>query len=271
MDGLKAEVSSPPSWDRTVVIALLAMALAGATLSVMLPVGCGGCERAKNALDPLPLAHIGLLFYGVILLSTVRWGITPWVRRAILFAAGLHVMLLSLLLWRQMTCWICIGTAACAISASAYLLIHRTIPLRFAATWAMVGMLAVGGPIAGFMRHRSHIAEREAIAAVREVLRAAPRAGDGQIHLIILTRPGCDRCATFKATILPTLKQNPAVQVDERDAVDVIPTPTVLAHGKRAYTAVGLKSLDHYQRMLVAASGDSGEAPSGLVLLNERE
>jgi hypothetical protein len=202
------------------------------------------------------------------LLAAIRWGTTRGVQRAVLLAAGVHLALYAVLIWRGAMCWLCVGTGLCAITASLYLLKKGAFPARYAITWSLAGLLAIGGPIVSYMRYIAHAGEREAIAAVQQILRSRGEPLPGQVELIILTREGCPRCETFKKSILPALLTNPAVKLDERPAGDDLPTPTVLVHGKKAFTAIGLKSMDEYQRMLTAAIGDNPEPPSGAVLLD---
>jgi hypothetical protein len=259
-----------PRRDRIVVTILITLAVIGSLLSVFLPEGCGGCERAKRAAGALPLAQMGVGFYAVLLIWAIRWRALSWLYRAVALAAGVHVVLFAILAWRQTSCWICLGTGMSVIAATLYLLARSELSWRPAIVYGLVGSLAVGGPIALSIRHQSHAGQRRAIAAAREVLRDLPAPAAGQLHLVILTRPECHRCETFKRDILPELiKSAPDMTVDERTADDDVPTPVVVVHGVRSYAASGQHPHTAYEQMLTAARGQSvDDLPRGVFAIN---
>jgi hypothetical protein len=249
------QMTAAPRRERIVLTVLIALAVVGSLLSVFLPEGCGGCERAKRAAGALPLAEIGVAFYAILIIWAIRWRATAWLYRAVALAAGVHVVLLGILWWRQTSCWICLGTGLSVMVAAVYLLARSKLSWRAAIVYGLLGALAVGGPIALFIRHQAHTGQQRLIAAARDAARAVSAPADGQIHLVILTRPECHRCEAFKADILPELRKSvPGLTVEEHPANDDVPTPVVLAIGRRTYATSGQRTLADYQQMLTAAA-----------------
>ena len=228
-----------PRWS----LVCIALSLCGAIWASIVGTECADCRAAGAMLHfgYLNLAIIGSVFYALLLGAMCAKGMNVWTLRGIFIAAGVHLILLVVLLRQRLLCPPCLITALGAFAAAGLAWAHgkatgasnAAFALPLAAVLTLVAVVS-----------EQQIAVRKNERLVRDLivnLRKEPETTEGETRLIIYTRPHCPFCTKLKSDVLPrALAQVQKVHVEERDAPKNLPTPTLIILGSQNSHFLGL-------------------------------
>jgi hypothetical protein len=196
---------------------------------------CKGCSQAANLVGALPLAPLGVFFYGAVFGLRI-FGYSPALTSAGLFgAAGIHVYLAGLLLRSRMPCLACFGAAVAVLSAvTLSALATPSGPTAWDAAAGACGLLTAALVVP---RARKLFDLRRRDGAYRlaaRVFAQAPAAPPGHARLIVYKRANCSFCAFYETVLRRALAEDfgDAVLIEERDAArEKVAVPLFLIRG----------------------------------------
>jgi hypothetical protein len=254
----------------------LVVALA-ASLWALAGTECSACLRSASLAGDVNVAAVGTGFYLVLLIGSAIWAIRgrerlaeaplPWALAiGLLAAAGVHAMLVLLLLKNRIFCPACLVTAAGALTACGALLpgdrAHsRTYLKQALVVVPLMAAVTFGGT--RFLRGRSQsdFLRQGKIAAytVFEERRAVPQ---GRAVLVVYVRPTCHVCSEFKQKVLAALgKEFPGqITIEERRAWKGLATPTTVVLGDRNSLFIGYEGVVGLRQAVRVACGATGAA-----------
>jgi len=217
-------------------VAAIAVALAASLWSLAGLEGCFGCGEKGKLVGRLPLPIVGACFYGALLVLLLAGRLRMLASVAVLGAAGVHAVLLTLLVKERIVCLPCYVAGGAALAAAAALValeprLRRTALFVVPAVVALT-LLGLKGARWEASGYRLRVARSHAIDAV-EALGAPP---SGKVHLFHWKRPGCSACALYEEKVLPWIEQRRggALLVSSKTTLEEgVPTPVVVVFGRR--------------------------------------
>ncbi len=215
-----------------ILVALLGVqaGLSAAAAALDWTYSCGACRAGGFSLGP-----VGLAFYAGLFLAALCAGPNRLLFAAVLFAFGIHVMLVAQLLSLGLACWICFGAALNSLALAALAVAcDRTNLGRMAAVLPWAVLLVVGWT-----------------ALPRPEAPPDP----ATVRVTAFTQPDCPYCDDLRDRILPALRREfgPRLKAAERPA-DEMPglrrTPTlVIASGRRGVKTQVIEGLPDYETL----------------------
>lgn len=196
---------------------------------------CEVCQWATSMLGGINLGLVGLIFYPVLVVLAVlrkrtylMWGFA--------FAAGVHLALVSALIYAHTPCLKCFATASSAILGVG-VLFPRTRRAIFRMLMFIVVVFVLSGVGLLYLERvddqNMESAQNKAIATVRldSVAKPVPAV---RVRIVYFTRKGCHFCEEFKSGALATTTAEfkDVLETEEREAFDHLPTPMVFVFGK---------------------------------------
>lgn len=239
-----------------------AAAFFGSLWALVASSDCDACQRASEAAGRVNLALLGVLYYGHLLLLLPLRRARPYLFCAVLFAAGVHLVLIAILVHRHLVCPACFLTAAGAFFMAGVAVASDPANRRRALVALPVALLltALARPLfrpaaAAEVAHRRQV-ER---ALSREA--AEPPVAPGRTRLLIFSRPTCSLCQELQLKLLPPIRQElgAALDIQYRPAWKGLRTPTVILRGKRRAHLVGLPTPEAL-REAIQIAGRAGPA-----------
>lgn len=209
--------------------------------------GCNACQKASELIGGLGLAALGVLFYAHLLFVLMMPRARPYFSVCVLFAAGVHLALVALLVRRHIVCPACYLTAAGAFVMAGLSMGMQRRNLRraliivpIAATLTVIARPLF--PIAG----TADITRQKQIRLALAREEAEPAVAAGRTRMIIYSRPACSLCQELRTELLPEIRREfgPTLDIEYRPAWEGLRTPTLIVRGKRRTHLVGLPSLD---------------------------
>jgi hypothetical protein len=206
-----------------------------------------------------------VIYYAILLGTAILVGPSRFVFGGILLAAGVHGVLLSVLIARSILCPPCIltGTAAIASMVMSFFLerqnlVRASVLLPAAAVGSHFLLFGLGM----IPRVGERAAEAERQAALGE-LRAHPRE-PGRVLMVIYTRPDCGYCRELDHEVLPGIEAEfgSKLTIEHRSALEIpgMPTPTILLAGpggERAFP--GLPATERLRAAIQVTMGGDHE------------
>jgi hypothetical protein len=253
---------------RPLLLLGLATALSG-SLWALLSEKCTACSQSAELVGGLNLGAIGGGYYALLLIAAlVSLGRRPGegssaesrlVRGGILFAGGVHLTLVTMLLRNRIFCPPCLLTAAGAfIGAFAVLALDPRHLARVTLLVALIAVMTYGGT--KILRHfAATTSEIEATRAERLLLREQSPPPDGRARMVVYEWPSCHFCMAFRARVLPPLRKEfgSRLALEERKAWKGMAVPTVIVLGQRNSRLIGYHPLGSVRQAVRLACGDS--------------
>jgi hypothetical protein len=213
---------------------------------------CEACVAAARETG-LPLAPLGVAYYGALLVAIRVWGLVPFTAGAIFAGAGVHLALLTRLAATQRECRGCTVVAAAAWAAAGLTLGEQ------GAGWHgivfLVGALGALGLVPWLVARRAKRLSFLKLSAVRSILGKDSSLSSGAIRLIVYKRESCAACLHVEEKVLPPLEAmlGEGLTIERRDAGSEIPAPTLaLFRGERRVAIVGVPDADDLREALAA-------------------
>lgn len=206
---------------------------------------CGACEAVTLLSGSPVLPILGTLWYAALFVLLLRRGLVPLSAALLYIGAGVHLALVCYMLLRGELCAPCMSAASGAFLMAGAALHARVLsPRRSYGLLALAALLSALG-LAAVTTQSEYKLQRELQRALATVRESAPPAAD-EAELVWFSREDCERCATFRADILPVLQgeYGPRLRVSEREAGRGIPAPTVVIRGRRETILYPNPSLD---------------------------
>jgi len=215
-------------------------------------------------LGGISLAPLGVLFYGGLLLAIIQNGPTRHVCWAVVAAAGVHVVLLALLVLAGTTCPPCVVTACGAglMLLSVYLvdgsLFRRGVVLVAAFALPLVITIkamdteALEGKTSTELRDRALFAAW-ALAQLDPPLHGKP------VRIVVYRRRGCPSCRKFEAAVVPVIRGQfgRTTDIQYRPAWEQLPTPAVTVAGASGAELFLDPSVAQLREAVARALGDA--------------
>ncbi len=231
-------------WKILLILLGIQAGISAAAAALDWTYSCGACRTGGFSLGP-----VGVAFYAGLLLAALYAGPGRLVFGAVIFAFGIHVMLVAQLLSLGLACWICFAAAANALAMAVLsVACDRANLARAAAILPWSAILVVG------WRHIPlHETAKETEATASEAVR-----------LTAFTQPECPYCEDLRDRVFPALRKEfgPRVRIVERPAGEQpglrrVPTLVISPAGRDAGSRVieGLPDYETLRGALLRAEG----------------
>jgi glutaredoxin len=235
------------------------LSVIGSMWAVLVPPGCDSCQKAAELMRGVNLGALGVLFYGHLLVVLTWKGPTRYVFCCTALAAGIHTVLIALLIHRQLVCPPCLLTTAGAFTMLGLSLAIDRRNFRRAAIILPVAMVvAVGGRMLLYRIVPSPdvIRQRQIQIALQREEREPP-VPVGRVRLLVYARPGCHYCKELDERVMPAIRHEfgSSLQIDYRPAWKKLITPTLVIRGERRTHFAGLPTLDALRKAIHFAQG----------------
>jgi hypothetical protein len=244
------------------------LSLAGSLWALLVPPECESCRSAAALLGGVNLAALGIAFYALLLTGLILNRSSRWVVAGIFAAAGVHGVLLALLLFKRLFCPACLVTASGAITMAVVAL--AVYPRRFRRL-VIILPLTAGLAMGGKLLLRSLQVDPETLAQ-KHVLTALqreekdPPVERGTVRVLVYSRPTCPHCRQLDRQIMPVIRRefDRLLRVERRPAWKGLPTPTLIIRGERRTHLVGVRNAEALRTAIRFAQGNTvTHRPSG--------
>jgi hypothetical protein len=198
--------------------------------------------------QPIQLVPAGAAQSGYILLCTS-------------VAAGVHFVLVGMLVYRRILCPPCLLTAVGAFTMAGMSLLLYPGSLRRTATILpaviILSMIARAGlhrlqpdPVKALQRQTQIALQREA---------EAPPVPAGRVRMLVYERSTCPACMHLRIKVAPDIRREfgPMLDLVYRPAWKGLATPTIIIRGQRRTHMVGVKSLQALRQAIHYAAGNA--------------
>jgi hypothetical protein len=235
----------------------IALALIGAMWSVFFNSTCPACQTAAVGIGMRYLGIVGVCYYGVLgLLSLKREG-RSFVTSGILAACGVHLVLVTYLLRNHIACLPCIVAAIGAFVAGVAVLCDESFNRKIH-IWAFAAAFSFALVFAVLQTRAQDKIRFSAANSLLQELASQNRFSSSQDStlLIVFTRDGCHFCEQFKSDYQPVLKKRlgDKLKIEYRRAPNNLPTPSFIVIGANTETLIGLPSISSFERTLARTS-----------------
>jgi hypothetical protein len=241
-----------------------ALSVTGSLWAAAIPSECESCQRASELVGGFNLAVLGVAFYTHLMTVLVLKGSPRYIFSCAMLAAGVHLVLMALLLSRRLLCPPCLLTTAGALAMMGLSLAMDRANVRRAAgilLAAMVLTAIVWRPLSA-LDPKAIVRQRQLrIALAREEME--PPVPAGRVRLLVYSRPTCALCQELDAKVMPIIrrKHHATLDVQYRTPWKGLLSPTLIIRGQRRTSIVGLPTVERLEDAIQFAQGKTGTQP----------
>ena len=247
----------PAIW--LLILGILGIAWAGSFWALHADgnVPCSSCQEAKELTGGPGLGLLGTIAYSCLLALGLFLGPSRLFLLGSALAAGVHVVLMTLLVHRGIFCPPCFLTGGAAITA-------MVLSLRFQPANAIhVGIaLSVAAVVTSIFLRLGATYEADRISATITSSIADPSQTihpqtPGTVQVFAFVRDGCHYCDLLEDDLFPVLREEfgDTVSIETKPAPDGIPTPTIVIDGAIRTVFPGLPPLERLRKAILDAQG----------------